>query len=297
MPVGVVVPVLGPAPWLAETLAAVLAQEPAAVVVVDDGSTPPLTVPYAERVRLVRHERTRGTAAARATALAHLDPAIDVVALCDADDTWLPGHLAAALAAGAAVTFGRAEIVGPDGLPTGERWPEPDAPTFAALFEDNPVPASSVVVRRDALEAAGGFDPEPATVTAEDWDLLLRLAAAGHPPVHAPGSRVRYRRHPGGSTADVLAFARKRLAVHAAHAHRVDPALRERVREADLRALAAGHLRARDFAAARRILAELPRSRADRLRHGLLHVPGVRALLGRRDPYRPRGGPRRRPRG
>jgi len=51
---------------------------------------------------------------------------------------------------------------------------------------------SSVVVRRDALEAVGGFDPRLST--SADWDLWIRLAARGDfGYINEP--LVRYRRH------------------------------------------------------------------------------------------------------
>ena len=91
---------------------------------------------------------------------------------------------------------------------------------------------------------------------AEDWDLWLRLAARGEPFVCAPDAVVRYRRHPGGLTADVAALARCQLELHRAHGALVEPAVRERALAADEAALRS----------------------ATRT--------GLRALIPRRDPYR-----------
>src|SRR5919206_491878 len=172
MPVGVLVPIHGFPRYLAEALDSVLEQEPApdAVVVIDDGSEVPVRLhpEHAARVVLVRREVAGGPAAARAAGLEALDPSIDLVALCDADDAWEPGKLSAQLAAVAAApdagwAFGRARIIGPDGHETGERWDEPtpgrhEAKALGrALYERNPVPTSSVVLRREALAQAGGF--------------------------------------------------------------------------------------------------------------------------------------------
>src|SRR5947209_261267 len=66
------------------------------------------------------------------------------------------------------------------------------------LYQENAIPASSALVRRDALDGVGGFlagEPLPA---ASDWDLWLRLVAAGHAFMCAPEARIRYRRHEGG---------------------------------------------------------------------------------------------------
>jgi glycosyltransferase involved in cell wall biosynthesis len=301
--VGVIVPVRAPAPWLGEALTAVLAQDPAPgrVVVVDDGSTEPVEVE--EPCELVRRDAPGGPAAARAAGLERLGD-VETVALADADDAWEPGKLAAQLEAlarhpDASLCFGRAVVVGPDGRPTGERWDEPAPGVLEAgalarhLFAANPIPTSSVVVRAEALRAAGGFDSSLGQ--AEDWDLWLRLLALGRPFVCEPAARVRYRRHPAALTADVRALARARLALHEAHGGLVDEATRRGVRAEDLRALARGHVRARDWAAARAALREAaglaPPPPRDRALAAALAVPGLRGALGRRDPYRPSRAP------
>jgi glycosyltransferase involved in cell wall biosynthesis len=267
--VGVIVPVHGFAGYLAETLDCVLAQspKPGAVVVVDDASPEPVVLhpDHARCCTLVRRSACGGPAAARATGLAALSVDVSIVALCDADDAWEAGKLAAQLDAfdrfpEAGACFGRAAVVGSDGRPTGESWTSvPEGlhagPAWAArLYESNPLPTSSVVLRRAALEAVGGF--ESAVRVAEDWDLWLRLAAAGVGFVCAPRAVVRYRRHPGGLTADVAGLARCQLELHRAHGGLVAPEVRARALAADEAALRSA-------------------TRG-----------GLRALLPKRDPYR-----------
>jgi glycosyltransferase involved in cell wall biosynthesis len=267
--VGVIVPVHGFPGYLAETLDCVLGQVPApgAVVVVDDGSPEPISLhpDHARGCTLVRREQCGGPAAARATGLAALDDDVDLVALCDADDAWTESKLAAQLAAfesfpDAALCFGRALVVGTDGRPTGERWTELAAGIHsgpelqALLYASNALPTSSVVMRRDALVEAGGF--ESPVRLAEDWDLWLRLAARGETFVCAPDALVRYRRHPGGLTANIAALARCQLELHRTHGAMVAPDIRERALAADEAALRSATRR------------------------------GLRALLPERDPYR-----------
>jgi len=232
---GVLIPVRGFPRYLTETLDAVLAQEPDAVVLIDDGSFEPLRC---DRAPVVRRDTPGGPAAARASGLEALGD-VDIVALCDADDTWEPGSLDALLAGleahpSAAMAFGRALVVGADGRPTGERWQEP-APGLhepAAFYAHNPIPTSCTAIRRSALDAAGGFGAPD--LVAEDWDLWLRLRG---PLVCVPAARVRYRRHPDGLTADVERLARAQLALHERHAHLVDAAAASAARERDRHAL------------------------------------------------------------
>lgn len=294
--VGVVVPVYGWAPYLAEALDCVLDQDPPPqrVVVVDDGSPLPLRlVPeHAARCELVRIEH-RGLAGARAAGAEVLGDDVDLVALCDADDAWEPGSLALrvrALAAwpDAALCFGCALIVGPDGRATGEAWEAVSAGMLAGqrllalLRERNPIPVSSAVVRRGALEGAGGFESQLAS--AEDWDLWLRLAGRGAQFVCEPEAVVRYRRHPEAMTADVAELALAQLEVHRAHG--ADGEVQAR----DLTALADGLVRAGRYREARRALqsaAALGRLGArERALATVLRVPLLRGRLGRGDPYR-----------
>jgi glycosyltransferase involved in cell wall biosynthesis len=255
--IGVIVPVHGFAPYLAETLDCVLAQEgagPLEVVVVDDASLLALELhpDHASRCRLVRREACGGPAAARESGLEALSSAVTFVALCDADDAWLPGKLAlqqSALAASpdAVACFTRALIVGTDGRATGERWRELRPGLHAGkelttlLYEANPIPTSSMLLRRSAVEAVGGFT-SPVRV-AEDWDLWLRLAADGGGFVCLTGTTVRYRRHPGGLTADVEWLARAQLAVHERHAALVDPPVAHTAQRNDRRALRRARMR------------------------------------------------------
>src|SRR3954453_11772007 len=88
---GVLIAVRGFPRNLTETLDAVLAQAPDEVVVVDAGSFVPVRC---DRVWVIRRDAAGGPAAARASG-AHALGDVDVVALCDADDTWDPGSLAA----------------------------------------------------------------------------------------------------------------------------------------------------------------------------------------------------------
>lgn len=299
--VGVIVPAHGDVPFLAGTLDSLLAQDPPPdeIVVVDDGSRVPIFLAehHAARCRLVRRDERGGPGPARATGLDELDSPL--VALADADDAWAAGKLAAQVERlsaqpETAVCFGPVTVVDRRGRETGERWEwgEPDGidpRRFAALlYEHNPIALSSAMLRREPLEAAGGFhSPAP---LAEDYDLWLRLAARGERFAFEPRAGVTLRRHDRSLSWDIAALAESLLVVRAAHADLVDDAVVRRMRASDLRALAQGRVRRRDYAGARAALAEAalleplpPRLRALGL---AVRVPGLRAALGRRYPYR-----------
>jgi glycosyltransferase involved in cell wall biosynthesis len=239
---GVVVPVHGFAPFLVEALDCVLAEAPDAVVVVDDGSPVPITVPH--DVPVVRREQAGGPAVARQAGLDALGD-VDLVALCDADDAWLPGHLASMQLGEHGWGFSRARIIGADGRETGEQWerPAPGPHGVATLYAANPVPTSSVVLKTAALDEAGGF-PGPVRV-AEDWELWLRLCAAGFDGLCIDGPGIRYRRHPEGLTADVAGLAQAQLEVHERHAVLVDDATANAAIAGDRATIRRERLRAR----------------------------------------------------
>ncbi|ETT25321.1 mycofactocin system glycosyltransferase [Rhodococcus aetherivorans] len=181
--VTVVIPVKNNTAGLERLLAAV---EGLTVIVVDDGSDVPVPTPARASVRVLRHERSRGPAAARNTGLrAATTP---FVAFLDSDVVprkgWLEvmlGHFsdpAVALVAPRVVALepdkgalGRYEHAR-SSLDLGRRE--------AAVKSGSPVsyvPSAAIIVRRDVLTATGGFDE--AMHVAEDVDLCWRLQEAG----------------------------------------------------------------------------------------------------------------------
>jgi glycosyltransferase involved in cell wall biosynthesis len=151
------------------------------VIVVDDGSSPPLAVtgPLADaRVRVVRNEAPQGPSAARNRGLdmAHGD----YVSFLDDDDRWLAGKLSAGLAAldahpEAAVVAHRTGYAEPD---------DAGAPGMATLLADplvyygthqTPHP-DSLLVRRAVATDVRFPEDLPA---AEDVDYAIQLARHG----------------------------------------------------------------------------------------------------------------------
>jgi glycosyltransferase involved in cell wall biosynthesis len=181
------------------------------IVVVDDGSTddtPAVLARYGDRIRVV-HQSNRGLAAARNTGLAAARGAY--VSFLDADDVLMPTKLAeqiAVLEQAPAVGWTYCDVL-IEATATGtamraserfgyagrrlEGW------LFPELIHGNFIPAIAPLVRRTALDAAGGFDERLAAL--EDWDLWLRLSLIAEAR-YSPAVLVRYRVHPGGMSED-----------------------------------------------------------------------------------------------
>lgn len=150
----------------------------AELVVLDDGSTDSTAAALSKiddpRLRVLSREN-RGVAAALNDLLNSTDSAL--VARMDADDLCLPRRLHRQVQAAR-----RADVV----FTTVRPWNGTDRPGLARphglttaefpfhLLLTNPVAHSSMLARREVLDAVGGYRSVP----SEDYDLWLRLAAS-----------------------------------------------------------------------------------------------------------------------
>jgi mycofactocin system glycosyltransferase len=202
--VAVVIPVRDRDAGLARTLD--LLGQVGEVVVVDDGSSDPAAIEATVAragggAQLVRHDASRGPAAARNTGWRAATAA--VVAFVDADVEpeagWLPAllaHLAdPAVAAVAPRVAPLPSSTTPAWLAAYEQVRSPldlgpDEATVRPGSRVPYVPTAALLVRRDALAAAGGFDE--AMPHGEDVDLVWRLAAAGSTVRYEPRAVVRH---------------------------------------------------------------------------------------------------------
>lgn len=189
--VSVVIPTYNRAGLLGRAIASVLGQTYSdfELIVVDDGSrdhTVSVVGGFDDpRIRFVRLARNRGQPVARNAGIAHAQG--DWVALLDSDDEWLPQKLELQMDRARRHSDARPDVIycacyrqrpneQPQVRPKGTL---PEGDVLDSLLENKKAPtASAYVVRRDALLAVGGFDERlPA---ADDIDVLLRLARAGH---------------------------------------------------------------------------------------------------------------------
>ncbi|WP_084627543.1 glycosyltransferase family A protein [Elstera litoralis] len=137
-----------------------------------------------------------------------------LVAFLDDDDVWMPGKLAAQIAAHQAdpevvlsfTDYRHRTLDGQDFGTCFDYWGAKPAiargftrlnAQRSTLLGRNLVGTSTVMVRRDAFLAVGGFDPS--LPSSEDWDLWLSLA--GHGPVSwSPDVTTEYLLRPGSLT-------------------------------------------------------------------------------------------------
>jgi glycosyltransferase involved in cell wall biosynthesis len=201
----VVVPAYNATRTIGATIGSILRQsrEDLELIVVDDGSkdgTPDLVRELGrgdERLRLIEQPNA-GTAGARNTGIEAAQAGL--VSFLDNDDMWLPNYLeamATALERAPEAGFGYTDAwVLNDATgrilrkPSLQHYPPVPDPATASdlldlLLNHVNFVMSSTTVRREALEATGGFDKR--IRGADDFDLWIRIAAKGYGAVRAEG--------------------------------------------------------------------------------------------------------------
>ncbi len=197
----VMVPAYAAEATLRESVDSALAQtvEQVEVIVADDASPLPVSDALADvrdpRLRIVRRTRNGGTGQARNSAL-RLARA-PVVCQLDADDLWEPDYLEAVLPAfedpAVGLVYANTTILG---HPTGHEDYIGDPSIhprdrFPELLDANPIPCPTASMRTTAMRAIGGYSGWLKSV--EDWNLYLRLAAAGWRFAYVDRRLARYR--------------------------------------------------------------------------------------------------------
>ena len=224
MRASLIIPTYNHARFVGAAIDSALAQTVNAVdvIVVDDGSTDEtgaVLARYAGRVRVLRQEN-RGLSAARNAGLAAARGTF--VSFLDADDVMAPTKLAAQLEVlerSPAIGWTYCDVL-MEMVATGatarasERFGYAaralDGWLFPELIHGNFIPAIAPLVRRTALEAAGGFDER--LTALEDWDMWLRLSLIAEAR-YTPAVLVTYRIRPGGMSEDRARMDRSRFLV------------------------------------------------------------------------------------
>jgi|GEM_PF-585723 len=207
------------------------------------------------KARVVKLQRNSGPAAARNRGIEEAHG--EWIAFLDADDAWLPEKLAVQLDL-ARATPGLAMICattcpfekGTNPPPDADKQRGPDVRRLD--LEDfavhNPVATSTVLVKREAVLAAGGFDEQ--FRGPEDYDLWMRIAA-NHPVMKIEKPLSRYREQEGGLSQDDRKFLPQVLRVldkafsaggvmHAAYRHMKPAALASQYNHASWMAFCRG---------------------------------------------------------
>ncbi|KQP60671.1 glycosyltransferase [Methylobacterium sp. Leaf108] len=195
--VSVLIKAYNHAPYVRQTIESVLAQpfQDFEIVVTDDGSTDDtLAILQAfddPRIRLEAHPRNLGISAAMNATIARARGRY--LAILNSDDWALPGRLARQVAfleanPQVSLVFGQPRPVGEDGLPAAPfndftvplRFPDFSRRTWLRqfFFEGNCLCAPTAMIRREAYEAAGAYDPR--FVNLQDLDMWIRMLIAGH---------------------------------------------------------------------------------------------------------------------
>lgn len=207
--VSIIIPCFNARDTVAEAIDSVLVQSGGGVspeiIVVDDGSRDD-TAAVASRHPTVRVERTpnRGVSAARNTGLALARA--DFIKFLDADDILLSGSLAhqfsgLASRSDTSIVFGDHVRVSDRRRRIVRHAPVPTRDHCAQLIMRNILPVAPLYPR-SWLDAVGGFDERLST--GEDWNLHVRLAAAGAIFRHWPGAVHEYRIHDAPSRLSVI---------------------------------------------------------------------------------------------
>ncbi len=174
--ISVIIPAYNAGESIIPTLESILGQTvpPAEIIVIDDGSvdhTCEVVQRFAPRVTLLKRENG-GPAAARHTGIQVSSG--EWIAFLDADDIWLPKKLERQIPQ----MLDGISLVHCYEVDSGDDT-ELEM-NFDNLWDHNYIGTSTVVLRKSAYEAVGGFNVERRFIGIEDYNLWLRLAHAGH---------------------------------------------------------------------------------------------------------------------
>ena len=235
----VIIPAYNQGEFLLEAIDSALSQTLRAVevVVVDDGSTDDtqqIAAGFDDRIVYVR-QVNQGLAAARNTGIRTARGPL--LQFLDSDDALYPDSLERACDAAVRHSDASVFTASWDEMDrAGRIVARVDAPplpsdVFHGLFYPMLVgPPCRFLVRRSAFTQAGLFDTRLAA--CEDWDMWLRIAAAGLRFVAVPAARVRYRNYATSMSKDYCLMWRsgRHVLTRAARVHSNCPKCRLAVR-------------------------------------------------------------------
>lgn len=186
------------------------------IIIVEDGARRDYTPVYgnASDLSIIR-QKNQGLASARNTGLRAAKGRF--ILFLDGDDRLMPSALAFNLrrfetCPGAVMAYGGYRMIDSDGSPSFQsRMPPLGTDAYATFLEGNCIGMhATVLYRRDALLALGGFDAS--FRACEDYELYLRMARHGQ---IVPGSELiaEYRHHGANMSGDRAMMLRTALRV------------------------------------------------------------------------------------
>lgn len=223
--VSIVVPTYNHAQFLHQALTSVVAQtfQNWEAIIVNNFSTDDtikIVDSFGEkRFRLINFHNNGVIAASRNEGITQSNG--PVIAFLDSDDLWYPNKLEHCMSAFDACA---------DVVCHAENWisnsihprqvlygPQKNAQYSKLLYRGNCVSTSATLVRKDLLIEVGGFSIEPEYITAEDYDLWLKLAHRKSSFTFIPEVLGEFRQHQLGASSSVERHLRSELAVITSH--------------------------------------------------------------------------------
>ena len=184
--VSVIIPAYNCERFIGETIKSVLSQtyQDFEVLVIDDGSedkTQEIVKGINDpKIVYIHHEENSGVSVARNNAITKSRG--EYIALLDHDDLWLPEKLERQVPIlesdpKVGLVYSDCYIIDLNGHILGRNFQDHHphrGEVFPDLFLDNFIPCLTVLIRKDALDRVGLFNPEFSI--AEEYDLFLRIA-------------------------------------------------------------------------------------------------------------------------
>ena len=223
--VSIVVPTFNHAQFLHQALASVVAQtfQNWEAIIVNNFSTDD-TIKIVEsigetRFRLINFHNNGVIAASRNEGIRLSNGS--VIAFLDSDDLWYPNkleHCMPAFDAHADVVC-HGEYWVSDGMQQRQilYGPQKNAQYSKLLYRGNCVSTSATLVRKDLLIEVGGFSVDLEYITAEDYDLWLKLAHRKSSFTFIPEVLGEFRQHQLSASSSVEKHLRSELAVITSH--------------------------------------------------------------------------------
>ena len=223
--VSIVVPTFNHAQFLHQALASVIAQtfQNWEAIIVNNFSTDD-TINIVEsfgekRFRLINFHNNGVIAASRNEGIRLSNGS--VIAFLDSDDLWYPNkleHCMPAFDAHADVVC-HGEYWVSDGMQQRQilYGPQKNAQYSKLLYRGNCVSTSATLVRKDLLIEVGGFSVDLEYITAEDYDLWLKLAHRKSSFTFISEVLGEFRQHQLGASSSVERHLRSELAVITSH--------------------------------------------------------------------------------